>query len=67
MLLAACQGVQIRLKNQEVAAEQLSLSIKQTLNDIEGIFPFLVEDRALESTLRTTISAIQHQQWNLYA
>lgn len=67
MLLAACQGVNLRIQKGEVQEQQLSGSIKQTLREVGEIFPFLTEDRALEATLRETIALIQKEHWSLYA
>ena len=67
MLLAACQGVNLRLRRGEIKAEQLSTDIHKTLQQVEKIFPFLEEDRALENTLRHTVELIQQQHWSLYA
>jgi histidine ammonia-lyase len=67
MLLAACQGVNLRIKKGEVEEQHLSNEIKQTLEEVAEIFPFLTEDRALEATLRDAIDKIQQQHWSLYA
>ncbi len=67
MLLAACQGVNLRIRKGELNEQHLSSSIKQTLKEVGEIFPFLTEDRALEATLRETITLIQKEHWSLYA
>ncbi|MDO6426639.1 aromatic amino acid ammonia-lyase [Thalassotalea sp. 1_MG-2023] len=65
-LLAAVQGIRIRLANNELTLDSLSPSLITMYQDIANYFPDLSEDRPLESTLRQTISHIQNQRWPLY-
>ena len=65
-LLSACQGLELRIKQGELAPEQLAPAIKDTLAAVREYSAFLDEDRALDSELRETIDAIQQQAWDLY-
>ena len=67
MLLASCQGVQLRIKQGEITLAQLSPAVQQTLAEVDEVFTFLEQDRALEGDLRKTIELIQQQHWSLYA
>lgn len=66
MLLACTQAIQLRLENQELQYDELTLKIQNTLTEVGQHFSILREDRPLEQTLRTMIKLIQQQQWNLY-
>lgn len=66
MLLAAVQGVRLRLNRGELLYENLSDGIRQTLDQVETVFPFLTEDRPLEGALRDVVAHIQNQHWKLY-
>lgn len=66
MLLASVQAVRLRLNRGELDYDSLSDGIKQTLDQVEGVFPFLEEDRPLENTLRAVVALIQKRQWQLY-
>lgn len=66
MLIASVQGVRLRIKRGEVQVETLSEGVKQTLAQVDAVFPFLEEDRPLEQTLRDVIALIQQQHWVLY-
>lgn len=66
MLLASVQAVRLRLNRGELDCDSLSDGIKQTLDQVEGVFPFLEEDRPLENTLRAVVALIQKRQWQLY-
>jgi histidine ammonia-lyase len=66
MLLAACQGVQLRIRQAELEVTQLSVAVQKTLVEVAEVFSFLEQDRALENTLRHTISLIQSEHWTLY-
>ncbi|WP_286272177.1 HAL/PAL/TAL family ammonia-lyase [Thalassotalea hakodatensis] len=65
-LLAAVQGIRIRLANNELTLDSLSPSLITMYQDIANYFPDLSEDRPLDSMLRQTISHIQTQRWPLY-
>lgn len=66
MLLASVQGVRLRLNRGDIQYSSLSAGVQQTLEQVEAVFPFLAEDRPLESTLRETVGLIQQQHWALY-
>lgn len=66
VLLAGCQGVELRLHSGEQDREELSEAVLATLAQVRKISAFLEEDRALEGELRTMIAAIQSREWPLY-
>lgn len=66
-LLATCQGVELRIRQQELSAETLSPDLNAMVEQVRQVSPFLDEDRALDQELRQTITAIQNQSWALYA
>ncbi|WP_440876495.1 HAL/PAL/TAL family ammonia-lyase [Thalassotalea sp. PLHSN55] len=65
-LLAAVQGVRIRLTNNEISLNSLSPSLVTMYQDIADYFEDLSEDRPLEAVLRQTVNYIQTQRWSLY-
>ncbi|GAA0817700.1 aromatic amino acid ammonia-lyase [Colwellia asteriadis] len=65
-LLAAVQGVRLRIINNELDHDSLSPCIKAMYDDIDSFFETLSEDRPLEPVLRFTVDAIQNQRWSLY-
>ncbi|WP_462159888.1 HAL/PAL/TAL family ammonia-lyase [Pseudoalteromonas sp. GB56] len=65
-LLAAVQGLRIRIKQGEVNEQGLSVNIRTMYSDICEYFDNLTEDRPLEQTLRTTVDYIVQQRWDLY-
>jgi len=65
-LLATAQGIQLRIREKELTATDISPAIMGLIETIRTTSPFLTEDRALEFELRETLSAIQQQQWELY-
>lgn len=65
-LLATCQGVELRIRQQELSADSLAPALANTIEQVRQISPFLNEDRALDKELRQTVSAIQNQSWTLY-
>lgn len=67
VLLAACQGLELRLQSGEHSKAEISEPVLQTLNQVRGISAFLDEDRALDAELRALIETIQQQQWPLYS
>jgi histidine ammonia-lyase len=66
VLIAACQGVNLRLIKGEIHRSTLSENICCTLDEVGNVFDFLEEDRALDSTLREVVSLTQAQHWTLY-
>ncbi|XQW84899.1 HAL/PAL/TAL family ammonia-lyase [Thalassotalea piscium] len=65
-LLAAVQGVRIRIEQGDLQHNTLAPNIMAMYDDVSGYFENLVEDRPLESVLRYTIDAIQTKRWALY-
>lgn len=65
-LLAACQGVQLRLSSGELAIKDLQQGVKASLEQTSTLFAFLEEDRELEKELREVLALIQSEYWNLY-
>ena len=65
-LLAAVQGVRLRIEADELNHDSLSPNLMAMYDDISENFATLVEDRPLEADLRYTIDAIQQQRWKLY-
>lgn len=66
-LLASCQGLELRMKNNEIHSDDVSNKIIDLLAEVRTISPFVTEDRALDSELRTTIDGIQNKSWDLYS
>lgn len=65
-LLVSCQGLELRIRQNELVIEQLSPEIQSMFKSIRDISVFLDEDRALDSELGTLVDAIQRQAWTLY-
>ncbi len=65
-LLAAVQGIRLRLAEGELSLDSLSGEVADMYRDISGYFDNLTEDRPLEGVLRQTIAYIQGQRWSLY-
>ncbi|MEM0515870.1 aromatic amino acid ammonia-lyase [Pseudoalteromonas sp. YIC-827] len=65
-LLAAVQGLRIRINRGEVDEQGLSTNIRTMYSDVCRYFDNLTEDRPLEQTLRTTVDYIVQQRWDLY-
>lgn len=66
VLLAGCQGLELRLQNGEHNREEISEPVLRTLNQVRRLSAFVDEDRALDTELRALIECIQQQQWPLY-
>mgnify|MGYP000412028419 FL=1 len=66
-LLASCQGLELRMKNNEIHSDDVSNKIIDLLAEVRTISPFVTEDRALDSELRTMIDGIQNKSWDLYS
>ncbi len=66
MLIAACQAIQLRIRNSELAYDTLSDELQLTIKELENHIVFVEEDRALESDLRYCCTAIQQRKWSLY-
>lgn len=65
-LLSSAQGVRLRIEQNELSAATLSKDLASMLDIISTDFELVVEDRALESDLRQTVSKIQSKYWDLY-
>ena len=65
-LLAAVQGLRIRIAREELNHDSLSDELRGMYDDVVSYFDDLVEDRPLESVLRETMSYIQSKRWSLY-
>ncbi|MBI2380641.1 MAG: aromatic amino acid lyase [Gammaproteobacteria bacterium] len=65
-LLAAVQGVELRLKSGEIRREDLAPELLAFVAQVRKASPFLAEDRPLEHELRAVVAAIQTETWDLY-
>src|SRR5690606_11795783 len=65
-LMMSWQGVQLRLRAEEVADASLSPGVQVTLQQVTASFEFLDQDRELEPDLRNVIGLIQQRHWRLY-
>ncbi len=63
-LLAANQGIWLRLRDEAIALPEPLTSMRQQL---AADFPPVIEDRAMEAELRLCLSRIRSQHWSLYA
>ncbi len=64
MLIAVRQGIMLR---ERITTRHLTEAVTDFFEALEQHMPFLVEDRALDGLLRTTVAAIQSRRWALYA
>ncbi|MNY29526.1 hypothetical protein D3C86_1635740 [compost metagenome] len=65
-LLAAVQGVELRLGARQQGLETLSQPLRETVLAVRADHPPLVEDRALELELRALIARLQERHYPLY-
>lgn len=65
-LLAAVQGIWIRIENGELQKHSLTPEVITMLDDIGGFFELIDEDRPTDQLLRETIDYIQQKRWTLY-
>ena len=65
-LLAAVQGIRIRLLNDEISRDSLTEDVQLMIDDIASFFELLEEDRPTDMILRQTIEYIQQERWTLY-
>ncbi|WP_394173911.1 HAL/PAL/TAL family ammonia-lyase [Thalassotalea litorea] len=65
-LLAAVQGLRIRIQTGVIDYQSLSGELAAMYDDVTEFFDDLVEDRPLEGVLRQTVAYIQEQRWSLY-
>lgn len=66
VLIATVQAVNLRIQQGQLQLADLSPALRQTVEQVNEVFPFLEQDRALESCLRGVIAKIQQQHWTLY-
>lgn len=66
VLLACCQGLELRIAQNDIRKEKLGPQILKTLADVRERSPFITEDRALDKELRQLIDCIQSQTISLY-
>lgn len=66
-LLAAVQGLKLRIRNHEVKEDTLTDDIRETVRFVHEHFAFLQEDRPLEDELRKFTDLIQQQKFSLYS
>ena len=65
-LLAATQGLELRIRQNELSTKELTTPIAAMKTAVFSHFNFVDEDRALESVLRQTIDLIQRREWRLF-
>jgi histidine ammonia-lyase len=65
-LLAAVQGIRIRILNEELSYDSLTEDVRAMIDDISSFFELLEEDRPTDLILRQTIEYIQQERWTLY-
>ena len=65
-LLAATQALHLRFRQKDLDESNVSEGIKDVLNFVSDRFPFLDEDRPLESSLREFMKLIQEEALDLY-
>ncbi len=65
-LLAAVQGIRIRIISKELSKDSLTADVRAMVDDISSFFELLEEDRPTDLLLRETIGYIQEQRWTLY-
>ncbi len=66
VLIASCQGVELRIRQGDIKESDLSNNILNTIKEVRVESDFLNEDRALEDELRRLIENIQGQALSLY-
>ena len=65
-LLSACQGVELRVRQNEIDLQALSPELSGMVEEVRKISAFVEEDRALDSELVSTVAAIKNKVWHLY-
>lgn len=65
-LLGVQQAVQLRIAQGQLSHDNLSTELKQMLDSLHQQYPLVTEDRPLEHDLRTLVSQVQQQHWQLY-
>ncbi|MGI1679082.1 MAG: aromatic amino acid ammonia-lyase [Cellvibrionaceae bacterium] len=67
VLIACCQGLDLRVRQNELTEQEIGNDINNTLKDVRSVSEFVDEDRALEAELREVIDIIQKQKWTIYS
>jgi histidine ammonia-lyase len=65
-LLAGTQGLELRLRAEELSATQLLPTVLKMREEVFAEFEFLAEDRPLEADLRLFADRIRERRWSLY-
>jgi histidine ammonia-lyase len=65
-LLGALQGLEWRIKNNQVASGVLSAALETHRRAVRRYSAYVGEDRPLETDLRRTTAEIQRRSWELY-
>ena len=65
-LLGALQGVELRIRRNELKAAMLPPEVAGLLKAVRSKVPFVEEDRALEGALRWLLKEIPAKAWKLY-
>ena len=65
-LLAAVQGIRIRIIEGELCRDSLTEDVRVMVDDVSSFCDLLEEDRPTDVLLRQTITYIQEQRWTLY-
>ena len=63
MLLAVVQGIGLRVENGELERSSLSPEVEAIFSSVREEFPPLIEDRALDLTLRHFVARMQRRDW----
>jgi len=66
VLLAACQALELRIQAGEFKNKDLSAGMRDMLQQVREVSPFLEEDRALENELRALVAQLQQQALTAY-
>jgi histidine ammonia-lyase len=64
-LLAAVQGIRLRIAAGEVRERDLGTTIAKVVESTAEVFPMLVEDRRLDISLHEIVAMIRGDRWNL--
>ena len=65
-LLGALQGLELRLRNNELKEASLPGEVKLLFKAVRSKIPFVEEERALEAGLRLLLSQMSAKAWKLY-
>lgn len=65
-MLAAWQGVQLRLRGGELSKESVQPAVLGCMENTAQFFEFLSHDRPLESDIKKSLDAIQTRYWVFY-